>query len=235
MQSNPTQNTQPRSAKLQNTNPAPVMPINPPPVEAREASKARMTFERALERLGQSDSFSSERSSSYEQRSIEDRPERDTRGGSDQQSDREDDSKERPNGNEFVTASRTPPPLIVAAFNPFITAAAPMLSQEQIANLQRMASAIAEVAKTGVDAKMTVQFGGLNGVADGAILGRDARGGLTIHLVGASPHITPAHAQMLRSDLMQRLLKRKLDVSSVDFLESDSLTEQAVTHSGAKR
>jgi hypothetical protein len=239
MQSNPSQNSPPRSTSLQSVKSAPILPNkanNTPPLEARDTNKNRMTFERALDRQGQSDSFSRELGGSLSRNSIDDRPERDTRGGNNQQSESEDDTKDQPLGSDVLITGRTVLPAgIVASFDPFVTSAVPLLSQEQIANLQRMAAAIAEIAKTGIDAKMTVEFGTLNGIADSAIFGRDARGGLTIHLVGAPPNMTPTNAQMLRSDLIQRLLKRKLDVSSVDFVETEALTEQAINQAGSKR
>jgi hypothetical protein len=232
MQSNPTQNSPLRSQSLK---PGVASPISPPPVEARDANKGRAMFERTLERAAQTDSYANERSSGFSQRSIEDRPERDTRGGSDQHSDKDEEQKDRPLGNDIAVNGRTQLLSVIAtAFTPLVTAAVPLLSQEQIATLQRMAAAIAEVGKAGVDAKMTIQFGQLNSIADGAVLGRDSRGALTVHLVGASPNMIPAHAQQLRADLMQRLLKRKLNVSTVDFLETQTLTEQAVNRSEQK-
>ena len=194
-----------------------------------------MTFERTLERAAQSDSFSNERSSGFLHRSIDDRPERDTRGGSDQSNDQDDEQKDRPLGSDVVINARAPlSPMIAATFSPLITAAVPLLNPEQIATLQKMAAAIAEVAKTGVDAKMTVQFGPLNGVAEAAVFGRDPRGAMTIHLIGAPPHMTAANAQQLRDDLLQRLLKRKLNVSTVVFLEPQTLTDDAVNRKDTK-
>lgn len=235
MQSNPSQNSPSRSLNPQATKNAPAMPVNPPPVEARNANKTRLMFERVLERAGQSDTFSSERSSGFAERRIDDRPERDTRGGNDQSSDQDDEQKDRPLGSDSAINARAPLlPLMAAAFTPLVTGAVPLLNPEQIATLQKMAAAIAEVGKVGVDAKMTVQFGQLNGVADGAVLGRDARGALTVHLIGATPHMTAASAQQLRDDLMHRLLKRKLNVSTVDFLDPETLTEGAVNRKSAK-
>lgn len=235
MQSNPSQNSPSRSLNPQGTKIVPAAPVNPPPVEARDANKTRLMFERTLERTAQSDSFSSERSAGFSERRLDDRPERDTRGGSDQSSEQDEEQKDRPlSSDSAINARPLLMPMMAAAFAPLVTAAIPLLNQEQIATLQKMAAAIAEVTKTGVDAKMTIQFGQLNGVADGAVLGRDARGALTVHLIGAAPHITPANAQLLRDDLMQRLLKRKLNVSTVDFLEPETLTDDAVNRKGAK-
>ncbi len=235
MQSNPSQNSATRSLNPQKPNVAPMVAVNPPPVEARDANKTRLMFERTLERAAQSDSFSSERSSGLSERRIDDRPERDTRGGSDQSNEQDDEQKDRPLGSDSAINARAPLlPVMAAAFTPLVTAPVPLLNQEQIATLQKMAAAIAEVGKAGVDAKMTIQFGQLNGVADGAVLGRDARGALTVHLIGAAPHMTPANAQQLRDDLMQRLLKRKLNVSTVDFLKPETLTDDAVNRKGAK-
>lgn len=235
MQSNPSQNSTSRSLNPQRTKIVPAMPLNPPPVEARDANKTRLTFERTLERAAQSDTFSSERSSEFSERRIDDRPERDARGGSDQSSEQDEEQMDRPLGNDSATNARAPMlPAMAAAFAPLVTGAVPLLNQEQIATLQKMAAAIAEVTKAGVDAKMTVQFGQLNGVADAAVLGRDARGALTVHLIGAAPHMTAATTQQLRDDLMQRLLKRKLNVSTVDFLKSETLTEGAVNRKATK-
>ena len=235
MQSNPSQNSPSRSLNPQGAKIVPAVTVNPPPIEARDANKTRLMFERTLERAAQSDTFSNERNTGFSQRSIDDRPERDTRGGSDQSSDQDDEQKDRLLDSDSVITARTPLlPVMAAAFAPLVTGAVPLLNPEQIATLQKMAAAIAEVGKVGVDAKMTVQFGQLNGVADGAVLGRDARGALTVHLIGAAPHMTPASAQQLRDDLMQRLLKRKLNVSTVDFLDPETLTEGAVNRKGAK-
>jgi hypothetical protein len=235
MQSNPSQNSTPRSLNPQGTKVASAMPINPPPVEARDANKTRLMFERTLERAAQSGSFSSERSTGFSERRIDDRPERDTRGDSDQSSEQDDEQKDRSLSSDSPINARAPLlPVMAAPFTPLVTAAVPLLNQEQIATLQKMAAAIAEVGKAGVDAKMTIQFGQLNGVADGAVLGRDARGALTVHLIGAPPHMTPANAQQLRDDLMQRLLKRKLNVSTVDFLQPETLTDIAVSRKGTQ-
>jgi hypothetical protein len=235
MQSNPSQKSTPRSVSPQSTKPNSAIPINPRPIEARETSKTRMLFERTLERAAQSDSFSSERSGGFSQRSIEDRPERDTRGGSDQSRDQDKEQEDRPLGSDILINARAPlTPLMPAAFTPLVTAAVPLLNPEQIATLQKMAAAIAEVAKGGAEAKMTVQFGAFNGIAEGAILGRDPRGAMTIHLIGTQPNITPAHAQQLRDNLLQRLLKRRLNVSTVDFFEPQPLTEGAVNRKNAK-
>ena len=228
MQSNATQNAPPRPTNLQNPQPA---QNDPAPAAVRDADRGRLVFERTLERAIQSDSYSTDRGNGDAQRSVDDRPDRDSQSGSGQQSDKDEHGDREP-GGDGVIVSRTPIPNFVAGNNPFVTASAARLSQEQIATLQRMAAAIAEVGKAGIDAKMTIQFGGVNGVADGAILGRDARGGLTVHLVGAPPHMTPANAQMLRADLMQRLLKRKVNVSDVDFIDSNALTERAVKQGG---
>lgn len=234
MQSNPSQNSPPRSATSPASRGTTAIPINPPPIEARETSKTRMLFERTLERAAQSDSFSSERSGGFSQRSIEDRPERDTRGGSDQSRDQDKEQEDRPLGSDILINARAQLTPLPAAFTPLVTAAVPLLNPEQIATLQKMAAAIAEVAKGGAEAKMTVQFRAFNGIAEGAILGRDPRGAMTIHLIGTQPNITPAHAQQLRDDLLQRLLKRRLNVSTVDFFEPQTLTEGAVNRKNAK-
>jgi hypothetical protein len=234
MHSNGTQSSPTRNLNPQGTKAMPALPINPPPVEARDANENRKMFERTLERAAQSDQFSSESSPSFSQRHVEERQGRGTRGGGDQSNEQDEEQKDRPLSSDSAISARAPLPVTATAFTPLVTATVPLLNQDQIATLQKMAAAIAEVAKAGIDAKMTLQFGQFNGVADGAVLGRDARGALTIHLIVATPQITPAHAQYLRDDLMQRLLKRKLNVSTVDFLEPQTLTDYAVNRKEAK-
>lgn len=227
MQSNPTQTMVTRAVKPANNGGNSMPPANMAPLETREAGRNRQSFERSLERLAQTDGRADAGSGAASARSIDDRPERDTGGGSDQRGDRDEDSGD-PKGTEVQGAARTPAPINAANFTPPVVVAAPMLSPDQLAALQRMAAAIAEVAKGGIDARMTVEFGASNHLASGAILGRDARGAMTIHIVNATAHLPPAVVQMLRADLMQRLLRRKLNVAGVDFLDASTLTEAAV-------
>jgi hypothetical protein len=234
MQSNSSQSSPTRSLTPQGGKNLPPMAVSPPPAEARDTSKHRMMFERTLERIAQSESFSNERTLGLSKEHVDDRPQRDTRGDNDQSSEHDEDAKDHQPSNDIGVIGRMPMPAIVATFTPLATAAAPLLGQEQIATLQKMAAAIAEIGKTGVDAKMTIQFGQFNGIADSAILGRDLRGALTIHLIGAPPHMTPANAQQLRDDLMHRLLKRKVNVSTVDFLEPQAITDYAVNRKKAE-
>ena len=235
MQSNPSQNSTSRNPSLQGTKAVPALPVNPPAVEARDNGRHQMMFERTLERAAQSDSLSADRGAGFLQRRADERPQRDANSDSDQSREQDEEQKDRLLSNDAAAGVRAPQTIMASAFAPPVNAAVPLLNQEQIATLQKMAAAIAEIAKTGVDAKMTLQFGQFNGIADGAVLGRDARGALTIHLIGASAHMSPAHAQQLRDDLMQRLLKRKLNVSTVDFLELQTLTDYAVNRKDAKK
>lgn len=227
MQSNPTQTIVTRTVNPVNNGGSSAPNANMAPVESREVGRNRLSFERSLERLAQSDGRADSGSSAAGSHSIDERPDRDTGGGSDQRGDRDEDSGD-PKASEAQGAARPAAPINAANFTPPVIAAAPMLSPEQLATLQRMAAAIAEVAKGGIDARMTVEFGANNQLASGAILGRDARGGMTIHIVNASAYLSPAVTQMLRADLMQRLLRRKINVAGVDFLDASTLTEIAV-------
>jgi hypothetical protein len=105
------------------------------------------------------------------------------------------------------------------------TAPANIADMREDGALQRMAAAIAEIAKSGSQSKMTVDFGPMAGFSGSAIIGRDAAGAITIHLI--TPPQMAADTRF-SAQLLDRLLRRKLNVSTVECLASDTLTAGAV-------
>lgn len=89
------------------------------------------------------------------------------------------------------------------------------------AHLDRIASAIAEVAASGADARvqLTLPPGALP--VQGAILGRDTGGALTVMLL-AQGQLAPAVSAGLANDLSQRLLRRQVKVARVTFEKASS-------------
>lgn len=224
MQSNPTQTlVSTRTTGLQKTNSQHVAaPATAPLVDVRDNQRNRLAFERSLDRISQSEIDRNERGDSDEQQ-VGDKPDRENEDGNQSQGDHDEDAK---SGSEFQGVGRIGAALFTGSAPTMVTATMPMLSAEQLANLQRMAAAIAEVAKTGTDARMTIDFGSIGGLATGAVLGRDRNGALTVHLTGMPPFMSSAQLQSLRSELMSRLLRRKLLVSTVEYLDDPTRSQR---------
>jgi hypothetical protein len=225
MQSNPTQTlVSTRTSGLQKaTSPHTVTPANAPSISIREDQRNRLAFEQSLDRISQSDVERHERGDADEQ-AVNERPERENDEGNQGRREQDDDPK---GGAELQGVGRLGASLFSGGVLATAATSLPMLSAEQLANLQRMAAAIAEVSKSGAEAKMTVDFGSTAGLATGAILGRDRNGALTVHLTGMPPFMSSAQMQSLRSELMQRLLRRKLAVSSVEYLDEARIAQRA--------
>lgn len=225
MQSNPTQTLVPtRTSGFQKTNsPNSVIPANTPSIDARENQRNRLAFERSLDRLSQTEVDRHEPGDSEGQK-INDRPESDNEGGNSGDREHDDDPK---GGTDLQGLGRLGTTLFSGNTPATAATSLPLLTAEQLANLQRMAAAIAEVAKSGAEAKMTINFGSIGGLATGAILGRDQNGALTVHLTGMPTSLSSAQMQSLRSELMQRLLRRKLAVSSIEYLEVPNIPHTA--------
>lgn len=80
------------------------------------------------------------------------------------------------------------------------------------AHLERIAAAIAEVSKHGVQAEIHLQLPPGATRIDGAVLGRNDSGQMHIVLTTAST-ITPAASAQLQSQLSERLLRRDIRVA----------------------
>jgi hypothetical protein len=94
---------------------------------------------------------------------------------------------------------------------------APLLSPEQLVHLDRMAAAIAEVVQKGQKSVFTIDFGAQSGIAKSAVIGMDAHGALSITLVTPSSAIQPNGWAALRTQLFNRLDRRKIAVASIDL------------------
>lgn len=225
MQSNPTQTlVSTRTTGFQKTNsPNSVAQANAPSIDVRDNQRSRLAFERSLDRLSQTEIDRHESGDADEQR-INDRHESDTEDGHHGRREHDEDPK---GGQDLQGLGRLGTTLFSGNAVATSATSLPMLTAEQLANLQRMAAAIAEVAKSGAEAKMTIDFGSIGGLATGAILGRDQSGALTVHLTGMPTTLSSAQMQSLRSELMQRLLRRKLVVSLVEHLDDPNISHRA--------
>lgn len=88
-----------------------------------------------------------------------------------------------------------------------------------IAQLDRIAAAIAEARPNGVDKQMSITFGKNDTLMQGAILTRDASGALSIHIAGLHPGVTAVQSTRLQQELRARLMARKLEVREIAFVD----------------
>lgn len=94
-----------------------------------------------------------------------------------------------------------------------------------IAQLERIAAAIAEALPRNVDKQMSIAFGKADVIAQGAILTRDASGAISIHIAGLHPGVTAAQSVRLQQELRTRLMARKIDVRDVAFTDGSALKQ----------
>jgi hypothetical protein len=103
----------------------------------------------------------------------------------------------------------------LAAVAPAAPAAPAMPNEIAQAHIDRMAAAIAEaVSKPGHDV-LTLDFGNELALVKSAIVARDAAGMITITMVTPNAAMQPNAWAALRSQLADRLDKRKLNVKSI--------------------
>lgn len=96
-----------------------------------------------------------------------------------------------------------------------------------VAQLERIAAAIAESLPREIDKQMSIAFGKADTLAQGAILTRDASGAISIHIAGLHPGVTAAQSVRLQQELRTRLMARKLEVREVAFTDAQNLVGQA--------
>ena len=94
-----------------------------------------------------------------------------------------------------------------------------------VAQLERIAAAIAEALPRNVDKQMSIAFGKADVIAQGAILTRDASGAISIHIAGLHPGVTAAQSVRLQQELRTRLMARKIDVRDVAFTDGSALKQ----------
>lgn len=126
---------------------------------------------------------------------------------------------------EGLTTMAPPPLQALDAIAPVasVTGMDPAL----VAQLERIAAAIAEALPREVDKQMSIAFGKADTLAQGAILTRDASGAFSIHIAGLHPGVTSAQSVRLQQELRARLMARKLEVRDVEFTDASKLSEQS--------
>lgn len=123
-------------------------------------------------------------------------------------------------------AAMAPPPLqALDAIAPVASVAG--MDPALVAQLERIAAAIAEALPREIDKQMSIAFGKADTIAQGAILTRDASGAISIHIAGLHPGVTSAQSVRLQQELRARLMARKLDVRDVEFTNASHLKGQA--------
>lgn len=86
-----------------------------------------------------------------------------------------------------------------------------------MAQLERIAAAIAESLPREIDQQMSIAFGKANSLAHGAVLTRDASGAISVHIAGLHPGVTAAQSVRLQQELRARLMAKKLEVREIAF------------------
>lgn len=94
------------------------------------------------------------------------------------------------------------------------TPAAPTSDAAFAAHIERVAAAIAEVSGAGAKPQIILTLPAGPTRIDGAVIGRDATGGLHITLM-TTADIAPANAAQLQAQLSDRLLRREVRVAKM--------------------
>jgi hypothetical protein len=173
-----------------------------------DSGRQSATFQRELDRASKSDPKKDDEQSETKETSSNrpakgDIDEREGRQGSTHQDGHR--MAELPSDAMISAAFRT------AKITANQVTSAPELPAEHLA---RMAAAIQELTANGATANYQLHLPMGSALVQGAVLGRDASGNLAIQLI-ASGTLTPQQTAQLRSELIQRMEKRRLKVSSV--------------------
>jgi hypothetical protein len=215
-----------KQSPVTQSQPRPLVPAPPRGQAAERTTEAtRQTFAQTLDRAQRSH-LATVKADGPHQREVAARSGElasGRRGASAGQDGYQDDQSSDMPATTILTAQNAAAPLVGQPTAIAASAIKPDV-RDDVA-LQRMAAAIAEIAKSGSQSKMTVDFSHMAGFEGSAIIGRDGAGAITVHIV-APPQM--ASDARFGAQLLDRLLKRKLNVSSVDFLSNDTLTEGAV-------
>jgi hypothetical protein len=175
------------------------------PVDTQRQGNA---FQQEMDRLSR-DSASEEKNSPEaaraEKAKITDDP--DTSGGSSEQEQREATGNTAIGGHAAFRSAMVKAPASVDA---------PTVPSE---HLDRIAAAIHELTANGVEANYQLKLPAGQAMIDGAVLGRDAAGRITIQLL-ASAAIPPGMVQILQQGLTQRLRERQLRLGKIGVSEA---------------
>ena len=83
--------------------------------------------------------------------------------------------------------------------------------------LERIAAAIAEHRADGRQPQFSIEFGGSNPLANGALLSRDAAGAISIRIMGLDPRIDAIQQRMLKAQLRTGLNRRAIKVKEISL------------------
>uniref|UniRef100_UPI0035CC5E9A hypothetical protein n=1 Tax=uncultured Sphingomonas sp. TaxID=158754 RepID=UPI0035CC5E9A len=110
-----------------------------------------------------------------------------------------------------------PPPADVSAAAPVAPAIALALDPAAVARADRMAAAVAEAIAQGRDPVYSIRFNDPDGLAEGALLIRDAGGALIVRLEGVTPAALAVAPAALESQLRLALGRRRVRLSRVEY------------------
>lgn len=88
-------------------------------------------------------------------------------------------------------------------------------NEAQLAQIERMAAAIAEAVQKGNQTVFTVEFGSSASIAESAIVARDAMGMISINIIAPNSNIQSSAWQVLRNQLADKLRDRKVALKNV--------------------
>ena len=127
------------------------------------------------------------------------------------------DQQEQDGRSPFEGLTQMAPPPLQALDAIMPIASISGMDPALVAQLERIAAAIAEGLPRDVYKQMSIAFGKADTLAQGAILTRDASGAISIHIAGLHPGVTAAQSVRLQQELRTRLMARKLEVRDIAF------------------
>ncbi len=89
------------------------------------------------------------------------------------------------------------------------------MNEAQLAQIERMAAAIAEAVQKGNQTIFTVEFGNSATIAQSAVIARDAMGMISINIIAPNSNVQPSAWQVLRNQLADKLRDRKIALKNV--------------------
>ncbi len=87
--------------------------------------------------------------------------------------------------------------------------------EAQLAQIERMAAAIAEAVQKGNQTVFTVEFGSGATIAESAVIARDAMGMISINILAPNSNVQPSAWQVLRNQLADKLRDKKIAIKNV--------------------
>ena len=115
------------------------------------------------------------------------------------------------------TGAPASPPADVPAAAPVAPAVAIGIDPAAAARADRMAAAVAEALAGGRDPVYSIRFNDPDGLAEGALLIREAGGALVVRLEGVLPAARALAPQALESDLRVALDRRRVRLSRIEY------------------